>query len=200
MKSLYSGNKYLAIILARGGSKRLKNKNILKFGGQPLIARTIKNLIKVKFLFEDIVVSSDCKKIEKICSKEKVVFIKRPKYLSNSSATSEVSALHLIKIYQKKYTKINYVILCQVTSPFRRNATIIKVMNLSKIFPRKQIVGVGLKSRKPNGVIYLSPVKTLENGKSFSAKGYVPVSIKTKKESIDIDTKKDFLDACSYLN
>jgi CMP-N-acetylneuraminic acid synthetase len=198
MKNINFRNNYLAIILARKGSKRLKNKNILKFGRQPLISRTIKNLKKIKHLFKDIVVSSDSKKIEKISKKEKVLFIKRPKYLSNSSATSEKSTLHLIKIYQKKYAKINYVILCQPTSPLRRNVTIKKVINLSKNFPKKQIVGVDLK-KKPNGVIYLSPVKMLEKGASFSARGFIPFVIKSKKESIDIDTKEDFLNAKKYL-
>jgi CMP-N-acetylneuraminic acid synthetase len=198
MKNINFRNNYLAIILARKDSKRLKNKNILKFGRQPLISRTIKNLKKIKHLFKDIVVSSDSKKIEKISKKEKVLFIKRPKYLSNSSATSEKSTLHLIKIYQKKYAKINYVILCQPTSPLRRNVTIKKVINLSKNFPKKQIVGVDLK-KKPNGVIYLSPVKMLENGASFSARGFIPFVIKSKKESIDIDTKEDFLNAKKYL-
>lgn len=154
MKNINFRNNYLAIILARKGSKRLKNKNILKFGRQPLISRTIKNLKKIKHLFKDIVVSSDSKKIEKISKKEKVLFIKRPKYLSNSSATSEKTTLHLIKIYQKKYAKINYVILCQPTSPLRRNVTIKKVINLSKNFPKKQIVGVDLKKSQMVSFIY----------------------------------------------
>lgn len=39
----------------------------------------------------------------------------------------------------------------------------------------------------------------LEKGASFSARGFIPFVIKSKKESIDIDTKEDFLNAKKYL-
>ena len=50
--------KRLAIIPARSGSKRLKNKNFKLLGGKPLINYTVENLIKSK-LFETIHISSD---------------------------------------------------------------------------------------------------------------------------------------------
>ena len=50
------------IIPARSGSKRIKNKNILKFYRIPLIGRTIKTAKKTK-IFEKIIVSSDSRKI-----------------------------------------------------------------------------------------------------------------------------------------
>ena len=54
----------LAIIPARSGSQRLKNKNILKFDDKPLIAHTILEALKVKELNE-IIVSTDSKQISK---------------------------------------------------------------------------------------------------------------------------------------
>ena len=55
----------IAIIPARGGSKRIPNKNIKLFFGMPILGRTILKLKKTK-LFKDIYVSTDSKKIAKL--------------------------------------------------------------------------------------------------------------------------------------
>ena len=55
--------KRLAIIPARSGSKRIKNKNIKKFIGKPIIFYSINSAIKSR-LFEKIHVSTDDKKIQ----------------------------------------------------------------------------------------------------------------------------------------
>ena len=73
----------IAIIPARAGSKRIKNKNIKDIFGKPMIQRTIEILLKSK-LFDMIIVSSDSKKIQNISRKAgaKVLFT-RPKNLAN---------------------------------------------------------------------------------------------------------------------
>mgnify|MGYP001455067933 CR=1 FL=1 len=55
----------IAIIPARSGSQGLKNKNILKLNGKPLIGYTIKAALKSKKISE-VIVSTDSKKIAKI--------------------------------------------------------------------------------------------------------------------------------------
>ena len=62
---MYKGKKILGIILARSGSKSVKNKNIRKLNGKPLIAYTIKEAIKSK-IFTKLIVSTDSKKIGSI--------------------------------------------------------------------------------------------------------------------------------------
>ena len=52
----------LAIIPARSGSKRIKNKNLVDFNGKPIIKYTIDNA-KNSNLFDKIHVSTDCNKI-----------------------------------------------------------------------------------------------------------------------------------------
>ena len=73
----------IAIIPARAGSKRIKNKNIKDIFGKPMIQRTIEILLKSK-MFDMIIVSSDSKKIQNISRKAgaKVLFT-RPKNLAN---------------------------------------------------------------------------------------------------------------------
>ena len=57
--------KTIAIIPARGGSKRIKNKNIIKFNKQPIIYWSLKAALKSK-CFDKIIVSTDSDKIIKI--------------------------------------------------------------------------------------------------------------------------------------
>ena len=59
---MYKNKTFLAIIPARGGSKRLPRKNILDLNGKPLITWTIEAAIKSKYI-DGIVVSSDDDKI-----------------------------------------------------------------------------------------------------------------------------------------
>ena len=59
--------KNLIIIPARKNSKRVKNKNLVKVLKKPLIFWTIKYAKKFNKKNYDVVVSSDCSKIKKIC-------------------------------------------------------------------------------------------------------------------------------------
>ena len=60
--------KFLCLILARGNSSRLKNKNILNFLGKPLIYYTIK-AVQNSNIFSKIMVSTDNKKIAELSKK-----------------------------------------------------------------------------------------------------------------------------------
>ena len=109
---------FLAIIPARGGSRELKNKNILKFDGKPLIYWTIKSAQQSKFI-KDIIISTDSKKIAKICEKFncKVPTLRPKKISSSNTLMLKVIKFELNKIKQKK--KYDAVILLQPTSPLR---------------------------------------------------------------------------------
>ena len=93
----------LAIIPARGGSKRIKNKNLKLFYGKPLIYYPIK-AIKESNLFIKIHVSSDSNKILDYCNKLKIkTDFKRPKYLADDkTALSKV-----LKFVVSKYKDLN---------------------------------------------------------------------------------------------
>ena len=65
--------KNTAIFIARGGSKRIKNKNIKKFHGKPIIYWTYK-IVKKSKCFQKIVLSSDSDKILNIGKKLALIF------------------------------------------------------------------------------------------------------------------------------
>ncbi len=92
----------IAILPARGGSKRIKNKNILKISGRPMIEWTIKKLINSK-LFKHIIVSSDSKKIQNIAKRAggEILFT-RPKKLSDDKTGTYEVINHALEFLEKK--------------------------------------------------------------------------------------------------
>ena len=92
----------LAVTLARGGSKGIKNKNLVSIKGKPLIYYTIKEAKKCKKI-TNYIISTDSIKIKKIAQKYKadVPFI-RPKKLSRDKSTSASALKHALIQSEKK--------------------------------------------------------------------------------------------------
>ena len=108
--------KILLIIPARGNSRRLKNKNILKIDGLPLVVRAAKEASKSKFV-DELLVSSEAKYILDICKKNNINTLKRPKKLSISSTEKQEVIVHAAKYFEKNYFKPEIVISLQCNSP-----------------------------------------------------------------------------------
>ena len=123
----------IAIIPARGGSKRIINKNVKKFCGKPIIAYSIEAAKKSK-LFDRIIISTDSKKIAKIAKKYggEVPFI-RPKSLSGDyTGTAEVIA-HAVNLIKEKYnTHIKVACCIYATAPFIQVKDLHKAWKLFK--------------------------------------------------------------------
>lgn len=117
-----------AIILARGGSKGIKNKNLIYINKKPLIHWSIKAALITKKI-QNVWVSSDSKKILDYAKKNGALTIKRPQYLSNDKSSSEDGWLHAIKEI-KKTKQIDYVIALQATSPIRGIKDLDEAINL----------------------------------------------------------------------
>lgn len=199
-------NSYLALILARKGSVRLKNKNIILLGKKPLILWTLDYLIEFRKHFTDIILSSDSNKILSLANKKNVILIKRPKKFSKSSSSSEISALHSLKFYESKIKKkVSHLILFQPTSPFRSKKDILKALKFSNKYKNSRIVSCKLiKKRKknvyaPNGSFYIVPIKKFKKSQNFVGKIFKPFLIKSKKNNIDINTLNDFEIAKKYV-
>ena len=128
-----NSKKIHAIILARGGSKGLKNKNLFLINKKPLVYWSIKSCIKSKNISQTWV-SSDNKKILNISKKYGAKTIYRPKKFSSDTASSEIAWLHAVKEIKKKQ-KIDYVIGLQPTSAIRDFTDIDKA--IKKFFKNK---------------------------------------------------------------
>ncbi|TLP38537.1 pseudaminic acid cytidylyltransferase [Arcobacter arenosus] len=109
--------KSIAIIPARGGSKRIPKKNIKDFHGKPLIAYSIQTALRSK-LFEKVVVSTDDEEIAEISKKygAEVPFL-RPKELSDDfTGTADVTK-HAIDFLELKGEVYDYCCTIYATAP-----------------------------------------------------------------------------------
>ncbi len=109
--------KAIAIIPARGGSKRIPRKNIKSFHGKPLIAYSIQTALESN-LFERVIVSTDDKEIAEIAKKygAEVPFV-RPKELSDDfSATQEVIN-HTLQYLRDNGERYEYYCTIYATAP-----------------------------------------------------------------------------------
>ena len=112
--------KFYCIICARGGSKGLANKNIVKVNNKPLIFYTVDLAIK-SGIFDRIILSTDSKKIFNLCSKKKIeCFFIRDSSLSNDKS-SKILAIRdaILKSEEHFNESCNYVCDLDVTSPLR---------------------------------------------------------------------------------
>ena len=110
--------KAVALIPARSGSKRIKDKNILKINGHPLLAYTIKVAINCK-LFDRIVCVTDSRKYAKIAEKYGAeVPLLRPKNISHSKSPDIEWVTWIMKILNQE-NKYDIFSILRPTSPLR---------------------------------------------------------------------------------
>ena len=121
----------LGVTLARGGSKSIKNKNLTKIKGKPLIYYTLKEAKKSKHL-TNYIVSTDSAKIKNVVKKYKVeVPFIRPKKFSKDNSSSASALKHALVQCEKFYNKkFDYVIELMVTNPLK---TVVDINNVVKI-------------------------------------------------------------------
>ena len=108
----------LAIIPARSGSKRLKNKNMLCLGNKPLVQWSIDEAKKSKYI-NKLVVNSDDVNIKDLCQKLNVEFINRPVELAQDTSSTIDVIIHTIEFFKNKNEYFEYILILQPTSPFR---------------------------------------------------------------------------------
>ena len=108
-------SKCLCIIPARSGSKRIKNKNIIKLNGKPLIYYTIQFAKKLNFV-DEIIFSSDSRRYLNLAKKYKINNLSlRPKKISSDNSQT----IDVVKYEINKIKKYDYILLLQPTTPFR---------------------------------------------------------------------------------
>jgi|TARA_Y100000294_G_scaffold128293_1_gene120010 N-acylneuraminate cytidylyltransferase len=110
----------VAIIPARGNSKRIPGKNCKKFNGKLVIVSTIEKLKKSR-IFDKIIVSTDSKKIALLSRKygAEIPFI-RPKRLANDKASGGAVMSHGIRFLIKEGYKFDYACFVFAPNPFLR--------------------------------------------------------------------------------
>lgn len=109
--------KTIAVIPARGGSKRIPRKNIKPFCGKPMIAYSIEAAIRAG-IFDEIIVSTDDEEIADVAKNAgaSVPFM-RPKELSDDFTATGAVVEHAIKFLQARGDRIKFVCTIYATAP-----------------------------------------------------------------------------------
>lgn len=133
----------VALIPARGGSKRIPGKNIRNFAGRPIIAYSIDEAVGTG-LFDRIIVSTDSPEIAetaKSCGAE-VPFL-RPAEYSNDFVGYDVVVIHALDFLRKEGYDAKYVCLIHATAPFLRKEDILRGFEILKEKKASTVFSVG---------------------------------------------------------
>ena len=173
--------KICALILARGGSKRLPNKNIKSFNGKPLISWTVISAINSN-RFDKVYCYSDDSKILDACIIEGAeVPFDRPKKVSGDS----ISSLETIKHFLSQLKNNNayypdFLVLLQPTSPLRTSEHIIGA--LEQTLDKNFDVLVSVKKNKST----LNNIRFISHGKLHNLKDNLEDEFKINLENYDL--------------
>lgn len=122
--------KTIAIITARGGSKRIPHKNIKEFCGKPIIAYSIEAAIN-SGCFDEVMVSTDDTEIAEIAKKygAKVPFMRSEKTSDDFSTTSDV-LMEVLQEYKIRGMEFDYHCCIYPTAPFVTAEKLIEAMTI----------------------------------------------------------------------
>ena len=215
-------SKTIAIIPARGGSKRLPNKNILSLGGMPLLVHSILYAKDNAHIIDEVYVSTDDEKIKEITLHFGAKVITRPQSISGDNEPTISSLQHVILSIDEN---VENVILLQPTNPLRpKNLledcfqkfislqceslfTVSKSeLKLGKIIdnifiPFSYKIGQRSQDLEPlfyeNGLLYIVKAATILEDKIITQNAY-PYLVNHIFAKVDIDTQEDF-DFAEYL-
>lgn len=132
----------IAIIPARGGSKRIPNKNIKDFLGKPIIAYSIEAALESE-LFDEVMVSTESEEIAEVSRRygAKVPFLRSKKNSDDYATTVDVLLEVLENYYSNKGEKFEYCCCIYPTAPLikighlKQGYRKIKSLNLNTVFP-----------------------------------------------------------------
>lgn len=208
-------NKTIAIIPARGGSKRLPEKNIKLLDGLPLIAHSILFAKANSDIINEIYVSTDDEKIKEIAIQYGAKVIDRPVELCGDLEPTISALKHALQNIEP----VENVILLQATNPFRPANLLKKAFEIfqnnncdslftvtrnhqkfgkiinDKFSPFNYKIGQRSQDLEPlyfeNGLLYISKAKLILENIIISENAF-PFQINHPFATVDIDTEEDF--------
>lgn len=139
---MYNKKRILALIPARGGSKGIKDKNIIDLCGKPLIAYSIEAALSSQYV-DDVIVTTDSKNIADIAMKygAEVPFL-RPDYLASDTAKTIDAVLHAIHWLEEHEQHYDVLVLLQPTQPLRQGEDIDRALERYMINQMQGLVSV----------------------------------------------------------
>jgi CMP-N-acetylneuraminic acid synthetase len=207
-------SKTIAIIPARGGSKRLPNKSILLLGNVPLLVHSILFAQKNSFI-SDVYVTTDDDEIKKIAIQYGAKVIDRPEHLSGDFEPTVTALKHVLENIED----VENVVLLQPTNPLRpenllneafeifdkenydslftvtRNHQKLGKIKNNHFVPFNYEIGQRSQDLEPlyfeNGLLYITKAKLILENKIISDNAY-PMIVNHVFANVDIDMQEDF--------
>jgi CMP-N,N'-diacetyllegionaminic acid synthase len=227
---MISSKKVLALIPARGGSKGIKDKNIVSLFGKPLISHTIESALKSRYI-DQVVVSTDSSSIRSIALRygARVPFI-RPANLATDKAKTITAVMHAIKSLKDIGEGYDILTLLQPTQPLRNNLDLdnaleffIKnksrsVASICRVENNPSLIRIMMGNKLTNLINKKSDSRRQDMDKYYYVNGAIYINliskinkdtsfndnefgyIMPKNRSIDIDTGIDLLVAETILS
>lgn len=214
--------KNIAIIPARGGSKRLPEKNIKLIDGFPLLAFSILYAQANCSIVDEVYVSTDDDDIKKVAIEYGAMVIDRPTNISGDFEPTVSALKHVLQIID---SEVENVILLQATNPIRPENLLKEAFeiyqkeNCSSLFtvsrnykkfgkiieqkfvPDNYKIGQRSQDIEPlyfeNGLLYITKASLIMENVIISEEAF-PFEINHVFASVDIDTQEDF-DYAKYL-
>ena len=203
------------LIPARGGSKRIPNKNIIDVNGKPLLAYSIET---AKKLTDEVYVSTDSKKISAVAKEYGAMVVERPENIGTDTSKTEEAVKHFL---DEEKTEI--IVVMQATTPLVTNKhisegiemmnrfdSVISVTNEKGFYwdsygePVNFIPGSRPRTQdmlpwyKENGAFYITKTESfIKTNSLYSGKvGFVEMA---SEDSVDIDDKEDLKRLKNYI-
>lgn len=216
--------KNIAIIPARGNSKRFPGKNLATFNDLPLLAHSIKYALKNSDLIDAVYVSTNDAEIANVAKKYGAIVIDRPKNLSGDHEPTVTALKHVL---QNIGDTVENVIVLQPTNPLRpenllrdcfmkfQDGNFDSAMTVSRNHQKfGKIVGgnfipfnytFGQRSQDfdplyfENGLLYITKAELIMEEKILGDKN-LPFIVDHPFANVDIDEEDDLLKAEFYLS
>ncbi|WFE83162.1 cytidylyltransferase domain-containing protein [Parabacteroides chongii] len=210
--------KYVTVIPARGGSKRLPGKNIFPLGGKPLLAHSI--LYSRQVLPDtELYVSTDKEEIAHVAREYGAEVIERPAELSGDLCSTDLAMQHAATQLLREGKMFDYMVLLQATNPLRPEGMMedaIQVIETGqydslftvsplvrklgrlideKFVPWNFVFGQRSQDMEPlyfeNGLLYITSKEQILKG-NIRGKSLFSLVVDHPFGSLDIDTQEDF--------
>jgi N-acylneuraminate cytidylyltransferase len=209
----------LAVVPARGGSKRLPRKNVMPFGGKPLLVWSVETALALPGVGACLVSTEDAE-IAAVARQSGATVIDRPAELATDNASIIDVLIHATEAVKSRGVRPDGVLLLQPTNPLRPRGMMMRAIDRFMSEPCDSLMGVsgrplklgtiengyflpsyeaGAQSRLmplafyENGSVYLTKTDTLLAERSLFGKRILAFDTERPFDEVDIDEPVDLL-------
>ena len=180
---MIDGQKVLALIPARGGSRRLPFKNVRLLGGVPLLLHSVQHARDCDII-DAVVVSTEDPVIAAVARDARCLVLDRPSVLAGDDVPTEAVVRHAAA----SLPEADLIVVLQPTSPLRSAGALLAcIMAAASSGRRMWTVGP---DGMPSGDVYVVPAELVGEGLTGPGGGSMPIAC-----PLDIDTAEDLAEA-----